>query len=88
LDEDDEKDEVDMAFALLKNHFRESDADGDEYITKQEFKKLLAKLDPRIASDENIDKIYSNLSEAPESKKLNFKLYLYGVYLFVTGTYK
>jgi len=85
IDEDDEKDEVDMAFALLKSHFREADSNGDEAISKLEFKKLLDKISSSQKVTESIlDKIYEGLNIREKNKQITFKQYLYGVYLFVT----
>eukprot|EP01114_Cavostelium_apophysatum_P021131 TRINITY_DN7282_c0_g1_i1.p1 TRINITY_DN7282_c0_g1~~TRINITY_DN7282_c0_g1_i1.p1 ORF type:complete len:175 (+),score=41.22 TRINITY_DN7282_c0_g1_i1:107-631(+) len=81
LEEDDEKDEVDMAFALLKNRFRDADADGDETISKAEFRKLLENLTPSV-SPSQVDTIYREITDS-ESKNITFKQYLFGVYLFV-----
>eukprot|EP01119_Soliformovum_irregulare_P008313 TRINITY_DN21441_c0_g1_i1.p1 TRINITY_DN21441_c0_g1~~TRINITY_DN21441_c0_g1_i1.p1 ORF type:complete len:180 (-),score=37.10 TRINITY_DN21441_c0_g1_i1:18-557(-) len=84
--EDDEKDEVDMAFALLKNRFKEVDLDGDDTISRSEFKKILDKVEPeRKVQDSLVTKIYSEIEGASETKNISFKQYLYGMYLFVTN---
>jgi len=88
LDPDDEKDEVDMAFALLKNRFKEVDSNSDDNITQLEFKKLLTTIQPAKVTDELVLKIYSTMDDVAANKEINFKQYLYGMYLFVTEDYK
>jgi Ca2+-binding EF-hand superfamily protein len=85
-DEDDEKDEVDMAFAILKNKFRDQDTDKDEAITKTQFTKILESLDPSLkVTEQLVDTIYSQLEVADKkSNKITFKQYLYGMYIYVT----
>lgn len=81
---DEEKDEVDQAFALLKNKFKESDLDRDNTITKKEFHNLLEKLSPtRRITEELVTKILCQLEDYKEGKTITFKEYLYGMYLFL-----
>ncbi len=86
IDEDDEKDEVDMAFSLLKTRFKEADSDRDDSISSSQFKHLLGKFTPQRSSgipDSLIDKIFTTIG-VEAIKGLSFKQYLYGIYLFVT----
>jgi hypothetical protein len=84
FEEDDEKDEVDMAFALLKNRFKEADTNSDEMITKMEFKTLLEKITPsKKVSVETVNKVLAGIEDLKD-KNITFKQYLYGMYLFAT----
>lgn len=72
-----------MAFALLKNRFKEADKDGKGTITKEAFKKVLENvvLDQRIPPAE----LQLVLKEIGKNDVLTFKQYLYSMYLFVTN---
>jgi Ca2+-binding EF-hand superfamily protein len=85
--EEDEKDEVDFAFVLLKNRFKELNKNSNDLISKDDFKNILKKIsNTNYITEEVMDKIYQSIPNI-SLNYLNFKQYLYGIYLFVTEDY-
>lgn len=85
-----EQDEVDMAFLLLKGRFKEADTNSDQIISKTEFKNLLSNIECNflnLATDDVVNRIWSGI-EGLKNNSLNFKQYLYAMYLWVTGDKK
>jgi len=86
FDDEDEKDEVDSAFELLKNHFRQIDNDKDDMITIEEFRKILNSVSPKHkVTEDRMKRILSGIEGFELHKNISFKQYLSGMYLFVTG---
>lgn len=71
-----------MAFALLKNRFKEADKEGKGVITRDAFQKLLENVvvDHKISHDD----VHAVLKELGKNDAITFKQYLYSMYLFVT----
>lgn len=78
---DEEKDEVDVAFALLKTLFREKDVNADDIITKSDFISILSSLKGNQLSESSLQSIFQQMNL--NSTQVSFKKFLYGIYLFV-----
>jgi len=79
-----EKDEVDLVFELLKRKFKAADENFDGYISSKAFQGILnsmCKFSP--VDEELLNMIHSEIKGLPPSKDMDFKHYLYGVYLFI-----
>lgn len=85
-DEDDEKDEIDASFLLLKTLFRAEDTDHDDCVTQAQFLTILQNIHSSTPSPKMDSTMVSSIftKVAGKSQVLAFKQFLYAVYLYVT----